>query len=127
FISKLNIMKTKFVVAVLICLCGILFQSCETAKGETTVQASVDKEAIKKEIAALESAYADAVNMGNANQAANYYADDATSYHQNEAPVVGKAAIKESLAKEMALLPRGSRINFLTEDIMVSSDGNQVV
>ncbi len=121
-------MKTKILVAVLICFMGALFHSCENAKGDTRTEvATIDKEAIRAEISAMENTYADAVNMGNADQAAAYYAEDATSYHQNEPPVVGKQAIKESLAKEIALLPKGSRINFITEDIMVSSDGNQVV
>lgn len=118
-------MKTKFLRVALCCLIVTLL-SCQDSKSEAPADEGVDTEKIKAEIIELESTYADAMNMGNANAAAEYYADDAKSYDVGET-VVGKAAIIESLKKELETVPEGAKVSFLTSEVLVSSDGNQVV
>ena len=54
-----------------------------------------------------------------------YYADDAESFFQNKAPLVGKAAIVEYLKSD--LYSNSNKISFVTNDVFVSSDGIQVV
>ena len=54
-----------------------------------------------------------------------YYADDATSFYQNRPPLVGKPAIVEFLKSD--LNANSNKISFTTNDVFVSSDGNQVV
>ena len=54
-----------------------------------------------------------------------YYADDATSFFQNRPPLVGKEAIVEFLKSD--LISNSNKISFKTNEVFVSSDGNQVV
>lgn len=119
-------MKTSLLKMALCCLIIALMCSCQNAKGEPTADDAIDTDKIKTEIIALESAYADAMNIGNANGAAAYYADDAQSYHVGEA-LIGKQAIIESLKKELLTIPAGAKVSFITNEVLVSSDGNQVV
>ena len=49
----------------------------------------IDKEQIKKEIQAKENEFAETYNSGIA-KAIGYYADDAITFTQNRAPLVGK-------------------------------------
>jgi ketosteroid isomerase-like protein len=56
-----------------------------------------------------------------------YYADDATTFPQNEAPLVGKPAIIEYLKAGIESYAEGNKITFTTNEVFVSSDGIQVV
>ena len=56
-----------------------------------------------------------------------YYADDATSFSQNKAPLVGKQAIIEYLKAGMDSSSKGNKISFITNEVFPSNDGNQVV
>jgi len=87
-------------------------------------QASVDKEQIKREIQAKEDSFAAVYNSGQLRNI-GYYADDATSYLQNTAPLVGKEAIKEFLQSDLA--GNTDKISFQLNEIFPSSDGELVV
>ncbi|TDP02248.1 YybH family protein [Flavobacterium sp. 245] len=104
-------------------LLGILTSvfACNTKKEEPVV---VDKEAIKKEIQAKEDEFAEVYNSGELKKI-GYYADDAISYYQNHAPLVGKANIAEFLKANVG--SSSNQIAFKTGEIFVSDDGNQVV
>jgi ketosteroid isomerase-like protein len=84
----------------------------------------VDKEEIKKEIQAKEDEYAKLYNTGEVKNI-GYYADDATTFYQNKAPLVGKAAIIEFLKSDLD--SNTNIISFKTNEVFPSNDGNQVV
>jgi len=85
---------------------------------------SVDIEQIKKEIQAKEDSFSAVYNSGQLRNI-GYYADDATSYFQNTAPLVGKEAIKEFLQSDLA--GNTDKISFQTNEIFPSKDGELVV
>jgi len=118
-------MKTKILNgAILFCLMSILF-ACNTKKAEPNV-AAIDKEQIKKEIQAKENEFAETYNSGIA-KSIGYYADDAISFSQNRAPLVGKAAIVDFLMADLNPANKSNKISFTTNEVFVSNDGNQVV
>ena len=86
--------------------------------------AAVDKDQIKQELQAKEDSFAAVFNSGVLKRI-GYYADDATSFLQNTAPLVGKEAIIAFL--ESDLQGNTNKISFKTNEVFVSSDGNQVV
>ena len=99
--------------------------SVSTEKQEVTAKEQVvDKEQIKREIQAKENEFAETYNAGILKDI-GYYADDATSYYQNRAPLVGKKAIVEFLKSDLSY--NTSKISFTTNEVFVSNDGNQVV
>ena len=115
-------MKTKILMIVL--LMSLLF-ACDTKKTEP-VAAVIDKEQIKKEIQAKENEFAETYNSGIA-KSIGYYADDAITFTQNRAPLVGKAAIVEYLMADLNSATKSNKISFTTNEVFVSNDGNQVV
>jgi ketosteroid isomerase-like protein len=117
-------MKTKNLMRVSVfCLMGLLFACNTRHTGPTAV---VDKEQVKKEIQAKENEFAETYNSGIA-KAIGYYADDAITFSQNRAPLVGKAAIVEYLMASLDAGHKSNRISFTTNEVFVSNDGNQVV
>jgi ketosteroid isomerase-like protein len=100
-----------------------LIIACNTKKAEP-VAALVDKEQIKNEIQARENAFAEVYNSGEL-KSIGYYADDAISFYQNRAPLIGREARKEFL--ESDIISNTNKISFTTKEVFVSSDGNQVV
>jgi ketosteroid isomerase-like protein len=118
-------MKTKILNGViLLCLMSLLF-ACKTKNSEP-VAAVIDKEQIKKEIQAKENEFAETYNSGIA-KSIGYYADDAITFTQNRAPLVGKAAIVEYLMADLNSATKSNKISFTTNEVFVSNDGNQVV
>ena len=116
-------MKSKTVTgAVLGCVITLMF-ACNTKKEEPAAGV-VDKEQIKKEIQAKEDEFAATYNAGILKDI-GYYADDATSFYQNRAPLVGKQAIVEFLKSDVT--SNSNKISFKTNEVFVSNDGNQVV
>jgi ketosteroid isomerase-like protein len=104
-------------------LCGMiaLIFACNTKKEEQA--AVIDKEQIKNEIQAKEDSFAAVYNSGELRNI-GYYADDATSFFQNRAPLVGKEAI---IAFLKADIPSNTdKISFKTNEVFVSNDGNLV-
>ena len=99
----------------------VLTLACNSNKEGSAVV--VDKEQIKKEIQAKEDEFAATYNSGVLKDI-GYYADDATSFFQNRPALVGKEAIVEFLKSGIG---NTDKIAFKTEEVFVSSDGNQVV
>ncbi len=120
-----NKMENRIFKGVLFLAAVTLVMACNP-KQETpvTVAPVIDKEAIKQEIQAKENAYAELYNTGVLKDI-NYYADDATTFYQHRAPLVGKAAIIEFLKSD--LQDNTNKITFTTKEVFVSNDGNQVV
>jgi ketosteroid isomerase-like protein len=115
-------MKTKAIKGVILTSLIALTFSCTTKKTEPA--AVVDKEQIKKEIQDKENAFAEIYNSGEL-KTIGYYADDAVSFFQNQAPLVGKEAIVNFLKSD--LNANSNKITFTTNDVFVSNDGVQVV
>jgi ketosteroid isomerase-like protein len=118
-------MKTKLLIGVLLSSLMSLLLACNTKQAEPNA-AVIDKEQIKKEIQAKENEFAETYNSGVA-KAIGYYADDAITFSQNRAPLVGKPAIVEYLMAEINQVNRSNRISFTTNEVFVSNDGNMVV
>jgi len=95
-----------------------------TPKKSDTEAVVIDKEQIKKEIQAKEDAFAEIYNTGELKDI-GYYAEDATTFYQNRAPLVGKQAIVEFLKSDLS--SNSNKISFTTNEVFPSSDGNQVV
>ena len=93
-------------------------------KREAPQAVVIDKEQIKKEIQAKEDSFAALYNNGEVRNI-GYYADDATSFYQNRAPLVGKEAIVTFLKND--IISNTDRISFKTNEVFASGDGNQVV
>ncbi len=100
-----------------------LLIACNSTPEKPAV-AAVDKEQIKKEIQAKEDSFAAVYNSGEMRNI-GYYADDATSFYQNMAPLVGKQAIVEYLKSDLD--SNTNSISFTTNEVFPSSDGNLVV
>jgi ketosteroid isomerase-like protein len=94
------------------------------AKKEEPAAVVIDKDQIKKEIQAKEDEFAATYNAGFMKNI-GYYAEDATSFFQNRAPLVGKQAIVDFLAAD--LISSTDKISFKTNEVFVSGDANQVV
>ena len=122
-------MKNKTINKVLLAGTISLLYACNNNQSEPTAvkeepAAVVDKEQIKKEIQAKEDEFAATYNSGVLKDI-GYYGDDATSFYQNRAPLVGKKAIVEFLAAD--LHSNSNKISFKTNEVFVSNDGNMVV
>src|SRR5215831_16184812 len=104
------------------CLVSLMF-ACNEKKDDQSSTA-VDKEQIKSEIQAKEDAFAQIYNSGTLKNI-GYYAEDATSYFQNTAPLVGKEAIVAFLVSDLS--SNTDKISFKTNEIFPSNDGNMVV
>jgi ketosteroid isomerase-like protein len=86
--------------------------------------APIDKEQVKKDIQAKEDEFAATYNAGKMKDI-GYYADDAKSFYQNRPPLVGKPAIVEFLKTD--LVQNSNKISFITNEVFVSADGDQVL
>ena len=104
----------------LVCILSLIL-ACNAKTGEISAS---DKEQIKKEIQAKEDGFAELYNKGELRDI-GYYADDATSFFQNRAPLVGKPAIVSFLKEN--IVDNTDSISFTTKEVFVSSDGNMVV
>lgn len=120
-------MKNKILSGITLGVIASLVMACNPKKEETaTATPAVDKEQIKAEIQAIENKFVEAYNNRNIDSI-SYYADDATSFLQNKEPLVGKEAILSSLREGAASAIKGDRFTFTTQEVLPSSDGNQVV
>ena len=117
---KNHIIKVLFFV----CIVSLTI-ACNTKKEEAAVATVViDKEQIKKEIQAREDEFAVVYNSGKIKDI-GYYGEDATVFHQNGLPLVGKDAIVAYLEEDIA--SNTNSISFKTNEVFVSSDGVQVL
>jgi len=118
-------MKNNLIKVVLLAGVILLPIACNTKKEEPAAPV-IDKEQIKKEIQAKENDFAALYNTGELKNI-GYYAEDATVFAQNKAPLVGKDAVVEYLKAGIDSSSKGNTISFTTNEVFVSSDGNQVV
>jgi ketosteroid isomerase-like protein len=114
-------MKNMVIKGVFLSCALSLLIACNPKKAETV---AIDKEQIKKEIQEKENQFAELYNTGELKEI-GYYADDATTFYQNKAPLVGKAAIIDFLKSD--LINNTNKISFVTNEIFPSIDGNQVI
>jgi ketosteroid isomerase-like protein len=113
-------MRNKVLAGVLLIYAASLLVACSSKKAEPAL---VDKEQIKQEIQAKENEYAATYNAGEVKNI-GYYAEDAISFSQNKAPLVGKAAIVEYLK---AGLGKSNKLSFTTNEVFISNEGNEVL
>jgi ketosteroid isomerase-like protein len=118
-------MRNRFVKILLFTFITVLISSCNKNKEEATL-IEVDKEQIKKEIQEKENLFAETYNSGT-KKSIGYYADDAISFAQNRAPLIGKEAIVEYLLDGIEEHENSNKISFITNEVFVSNDGIQVV
>ena len=116
-------MKNKIAKGITFAFVLTLIIACNTKKPEP-VAVVIDKEQIKQEIQAKENAFAELYNSGEMKNI-GYYADDATTFFQNRAPLVGKDSIITFLKSD--LNRNLNKITFTTREVFVSNDGEQVV
>ncbi len=116
-------MKNKVIQGVLYSCLISLVVSCNTKKAEPEA-VEIDKEQIKKEIQARENEFAEVYNSGELKDI-GYYADDATTFFQNRAPLVGKDSIVAFLKSD--LNSNSNKISFTTKEVFVANDGDQVL
>lgn len=114
-------MRSKFQKAIYFAATALIISSCSDEKGVTTV----DLEKVKPEIQAMEDAFAAAEKAKDADKVVAYYSDDAISYSRNRMPDVGKAAIKESIAKRLAEDTTGNTNVYKVVDLF--GEGNMLV
>ena len=100
-----------------------LLSAC-TTKITAPAEVVVDKEQVKKEIQARENQFAEIYNSGELKKI-GYYAEDATIYAQNRAPIAGREAIIEYLSTDIE--SNTDKISFTTREVFVSNDGNMVL
>src|SRR5512135_2011044 len=103
-------MKTTNLYGAILLILMSLLCACNTKNAEP-VTALIDKEQVKREIQAKENEFAETYNSGIAKEI-GYYADDATTFSQNRAPLVGKAAIVEYLMASVNAAHKSNRISF---------------
>ncbi len=114
-------MKYKVIIGISFLVLVLSVIACNIKKEEAVV---IDKEQIKKEIQAKEAEFADLYNSGEI-KSIGYYADDAITYYQNRAPLVGKEARAEFLKSD--IVSSTNKISFTTNEVFISNDGNLVV
>lgn len=116
-------MKNKIIKGIVLTAILVSVNAC-APKQEEPVAVVIDKEQIKKEIQAREDEFSKVYNSGKI-ESIGYYGEDATVFHQNSAPLVGKAAIVAFLEED--LVANTNTISFKTNEVFVSSDGVQVL
>ena len=116
-------MKYKFIKGVCLSCIAAWVISCNEKKEEPAAVV-VDKEQVKKDIQAREDEFASVYNAGEM-KSIGYYADDATSFYPNRAPLVGRQAIVDFLKAD--LISNTDKLSFKTNEVFPSNDGNQVI
>ena len=115
-----NLSKTLFI---LFLFSGTMFVSCQPNNEQQATGPDLDQ--LKAELQEMENAYAYSENNKNTDGMASYYADDAQSLPDNEATILGKAAILERIQNELNSDSTQSEIRFEVVDVF--ADGDLVV
>jgi len=115
-------MKNRVIKGVFLLYAITMVFACTTKKAEPVI----DKEQIKKEIQAKEDEFAAVYNAGELKDI-GYFHEEAISFPQNNAPLVGRKAIVDYLANHIDSLASTRKISFSTKEVHVSTDGNHVL
>ncbi|MDQ3141782.1 MAG: nuclear transport factor 2 family protein [Bacteroidota bacterium] len=115
-------MKLKTQLFTFMAMATILLASCAPV---AEAPKSMDLDALKVEIQKMEDAFAAAEKVKDADAVASYYSEDAISYGRNDAPTVGRAAIKEKIAKKMSTDTSGNYNVYKIVDLF--AEGNTIV
>lgn len=83
---------------------------------------AVNADSVRAQIVAMETAYAAAVNAGDAEAAATAYATDAQSLADGEPTLVGRDAIKGGIQREIAADTTNTSIAFETIDVWAAGN-----
>jgi len=103
--------------------CMITFTSCKQATDNATSEAaSVDMDAIKAEIQAMEDAFSAGLAAGDAVAVSAYYADDAISLSNFGPMITGKEGITAKIAADIAADSLKTTSKFEVVDIKTSGD-----
>ena len=116
-------MKNKVTKGLFLLYSMSLLIGCNMQKAGSGIS-ELEKEQIKKEIQAKENAFAEIYNTGELRDI-GYFAEDATTFAQNQEPIVGRAAIIEYLSADLD--SNTDKISFTTKEVFVSGDANLVV
>jgi ketosteroid isomerase-like protein len=100
----------------------VLLFSCSTEEKKSE---PLDTAKTKVEIQAMEDAYSAAEKAKDADGVMAYYAEDVISYHKNEPPSSGKAALKEYTANRLAKDTSGNHNVYKVVDLF--GEGNMLV
>ena len=114
-------MRSKFKLIAVSAIVVSVFSACSSADKPV----AVDIEKVKPEIQAMEDAFAAAEKAKDPEKVAAYYSDDAVSYSRNRMPEVGKAAIRERQAKNLAADTTGNTNLYKVVDLF--GEGNMLV
>lgn len=114
-------MRSKFQLT-LIGISALVFSACSDSGDKAK---PVDMAKAKTDIQAMEDAFAAAEKVKDAGAVAVYYADDAISYPRGKAPLVGNAAIKANIAKDLAEDTTGNANVYKVVDLF--AEGNTAV
>lgn len=117
-------MKRKFKVFILSAIYALVITACNAPVTADTAPPT-DLTKAKADIQAMEDAFAAAEKAKDADAVAAYYADDAISYSRNKPPAVGRAAIKESIAQQIAKDTSGNYNVYKVVDLF--GEGNMLV
>jgi ketosteroid isomerase-like protein len=100
-------------------LCLFFIYSCTAPQGGAE---TIDMDAVRAEIQAMEDAYAVASNANDADAQVSYYADDAQSMGPEEPTLVGKEAILAKTKEDMAKDSSGNTIRFEIVDLYAAGN-----
>jgi len=100
---------------------ALIISACSTVEKKETI----DMEKVKLEIQAMEDAYAAAEKAKDADGVVAYYSDDAMSYSRNRQPLSGKSAIRDNIAKNIAMDTTGNYNVYKVVDLF--AEGNTAV
>ncbi|MCX6267223.1 MAG: nuclear transport factor 2 family protein [Bacteroidetes bacterium] len=118
-------MKNKILIGVSFAFVMTLIVAC-SPKSEAPLAPVVDTAQIKKEIQAKEDEFAATYNAREVKNI-GYYAEDAASFRQNRAPLIGKEAIVAFLRDDVGSFSNSNKLSCTTSEIFVSNNGDQVV
>ena len=116
-------MKMKTQLIAFFAMAVFFLASCN--KSSKAPEAALNMDSVKVEIQKLEDAYAAGDKAKDADAIVAYYSDDAISYHPNEIPSVGKAAIKARIADRISKETPGQLYAYTVVDIF--AEGKQAV
>jgi ketosteroid isomerase-like protein len=100
---------------------AFIISACATKEKEEVL----DMEKVKTEIQALENAFAAGEKAKDADAVAAYYSEDAMSYSRNRQPLIGKTAIRDNIANNIANDSTGNYNVYTVVDLF--AEGNTAI